>query len=92
MTTKTTTKPVCYVTMTDKFMSGWGMADNKTNKLIFECDSYSQARIVADNASKRSEMKYINICSNRPYYNKDRYYAQTKTIEDYGTWYKDGAF
>jgi len=22
-----------YVTMTDKFMSGWGMAANKTNKL-----------------------------------------------------------
>ena len=32
-----------YVTMTDKFMSGWGYAAGKTNKLIIECADIAQA-------------------------------------------------
>ena len=55
-----------YVSMTDKFLSGWGMADHKTNKLVIECDSYDEALIVEQNAKNRSEMKYINICFNKP--------------------------
>ena len=41
-----------YVTMTDKFMSGWGNAANKTNKLIIECDSYQDAELIQKNAEK----------------------------------------
>lgn len=63
----TTTKKI-YVTMTDKFMSGWGMAANKTNKFIIVCDNWEQAEIIERNAKKRSEMKYINICINKPRY------------------------
>jgi hypothetical protein len=62
-----------WVSMTDKFMSGWGKAENKINKYILECDSYEQAEIVRDNAMNRSEMKYINICSSMPRYNSNRY-------------------
>jgi hypothetical protein len=62
-----------WVTMTDKFMSGWGRAENKINKYILECDSYQEAEIVRDNAMNRSEMKYINITSTKPSYNKNRY-------------------
>jgi hypothetical protein len=57
-----------WVTMTDKFMSGWGKAANKTNKLVIECDTYQQAEIIERNARKRSEMKFVNICSNKPRY------------------------
>jgi hypothetical protein len=57
-----------YVTMTDKFMSGWGMARNKTNKYIIVCDTMEQARTAYRNALKRSEMKYVNICHKKPYY------------------------
>jgi hypothetical protein len=57
-----------YVTMTDKFMSGWGEATNKTNKFIIICDSLEQAEKIERNAKKRSEMKYINICINKPRY------------------------
>ena len=39
-----------YVTMTDKFMSGWGYAENKINKLIFICDNYKDAKIVFNNS------------------------------------------
>ena len=55
-----------YVTMTDRFMSGWGMAKGKTNKLIIECDTHEQAEIIKRNALRRSEMRFVNVCSNRP--------------------------
>ena len=79
-----------YVTMTDKFMSGWGKADGRINKLIFICNDYQEAEIVMDNAKARSEMKYINICINAPRYDESRYYAQFKTREDSANWYKQG--
>ena len=45
-----------YVTMTDKFMSGWGMAQGKINKLVLECETYEDAETVYNNACNRSEM------------------------------------
>ena len=83
-----------YVTMTDKFMSGWGHAKNKINKLIITCDNYDEAVIVADNASNRSEMKYINITSRKPCYNPRRYYVSVHghTIGDYKSWFIPGYF
>lgn len=81
-----------YVTMTDKFMSGWGMANGKINKLIFECETMEEAKIVAENAENRSDQKYINICTKKPYYNSSKYYPQIKTKEEYSSWYKPGYF
>ncbi len=81
-----------YVTMTDKFMSGWGMADRKINKLIFECKDYEEAEIVSNNAHNRTDMIYINICTTKPYYSKNRYYAQIKTKDSYNSWYEEGYF
>ena len=60
-----------YVTMTDKFMSGWGMAERKTNKFIVVCENWKQAQTIERNAKKRPEMNYINICSNKPKYGKN---------------------
>lgn len=86
-----------YVTMTDKFMSGWGLADGLINKLIFLCEDYNQAKIVAENAERRTEMKYVNISGARPaYFRKTKgtdyecgnYYVQIKDNSDYSTWYK----
>lgn len=81
-----------YVTMTDKFMSGWGMAKDKINKLIFECETLEEANIVAENARSRSDMKNINICSKKPYYSPKKYFVQIKTKEEYPLWYKKGYF
>ena len=83
-----------YVTMTDKFMSGWGHAMNKINKLVITCDNYDEAVIVADNANNRSEMKYINITSRKPYYNPRYYYVSVHghTIGDYKSWFIPGYF
>ena len=55
-----------YVAMTDKFMSGWGMARGMTNRYVIECDDWSQAEAIEKAAHKRSEMKRIAICLNKP--------------------------
>ena len=81
-----------YVTMTDKFLSGWGKAYGKINKLIFICDSFSDAEIVKNNAEKRGDMKYINISRKKSYYSPSRYFVQEKTKEDYPNWYISGYF
>jgi hypothetical protein len=57
-----------YVTMTDRFMSGWGDARGKINKLVIECDTYAQAGQIERAARQRSEMRRINIRATRPYY------------------------
>lgn len=78
-----------YVTMTDKFMSGWGMAENKINKMIVECETMEQARIIERNAKKRDEMRYINICFKKPSYNKERYLESCKRWDDLGIIWKE---
>lgn len=85
--TQATKQRKYYVTMTDKFMSGWGMAAGKTNKLIIECETYQQAEIIERNARKRPEMKYINICGSRPRIGRN-VYPSWKTWEDMGAIWK----
>lgn len=81
-----------YVTMTDNFMSGWGNAQGKTNKLVFECENMKEAKTVESNAHKRDEMTYVSIRSTKPYYDNNRYMTQFKTKEDYPKWYQENAF
>ena len=35
-----------YVTMIDNFMSGWGMAKGKTNRLVITCETMTEAMTV----------------------------------------------
>ena len=76
-----------YVSMTDKFMSGWGRADNLINKYIVECETYEQAETIERAASKRSEMKYINIRTTKPHYGKG-YLESWKTFDSLGSIWK----
>jgi hypothetical protein len=57
-----------YVTMTDKFMSGWGLAKGRTAKLVIVCDDIAQACEIAAAARRRSEMRRVNVRSSRPSY------------------------
>lgn len=50
-----------YVNMTDKFMSGWGLAHNGNSYYCIQCDTYEQAHAVMKAAEERSEMKRIAI-------------------------------
>ena len=77
-----------YVTMTDKFMSGWGQAKGKINKLVLPCKTIEEAEVVERNARDRSEMIYINIRTSKPYYNPNNYHVSWKGEDDYKTWYR----
>jgi hypothetical protein len=77
-------KNLIYVSMTDKFMSGWGEATNKTNKYIIICENLEQAKAIERNAKKRSEMKYINICFNKPKYNTKQYLCSWRKFSELG--------
>jgi len=82
-----------YVTMNDKFMSNLlSKSAGKTNKLIFLARSYQEAKIVADNAKDRDEMKYINITSTKPSFDPKRFYVQRKSKKVYPNFYRKDAF
>ena len=78
-----------WVSMTDKFMSGWGSAKDKINKLVIGCHNYSEAVIVAENARNRPEMKYVNICLNKPHYPEHSHYVSEhgRDQDDYKSWF-----
>jgi hypothetical protein len=84
---KTTNKKI-YVTMTDKFMSGWGMAENMINKYIIICDTLEEARTIERNAKKRNEMKYINIKRDKPYFNPKKYLLTFENYSELGEIWK----
>lgn len=69
--------------MNDKFMSGWGCAQNKINKLVIECDTWEDAQTIKRNAMKREEMKYISVSSRFPAL-KSYHYLSLKKFEDLG--------
>lgn len=77
--------------MTDTFMSGWGKAAGKINKLVIECDTLEEAEIVAENARNRTDQKHINICSKKPSYGS-RYYVSWKDKSSYPKWFERGFF
>jgi len=76
-----------YVTMTDKFMSGWGPARGKSNKLVISCDTLNEAEVVAENARARSEMKYVNIRSTKPSYPNSHVSRHGRDEGDYESWF-----
>ena len=76
-----------YVTMLDTFMSGWGMAKNKDNIMVVECDSLEDAELIEENAAKRDEMKNIDIWTEMPQYDDDLYVLSIKTFDQLsGPW------
>ena len=78
-----------YVTMTNKFMSGWGKAENKVSKFIVVCETMEQARAIERNAKKRNDMKYINIYFTKPCYNKERYVESVRSYDELGVIWKE---
>jgi len=81
-----------YVSMTDEFLSGWGMAKDKINKLVLECNGYQEALTVASNARHRSEMRDIEILNIKPIYDESKILTSWHTKTDYDRWYKPNQF
>ena len=77
-----------YVTMTDKYMSGWGCAAGKIDKFVVACDSWSDAALIERNAKEREEMMYVSISFNRPYYPKKEYNVTHDSFSELGAIWK----
>lgn len=54
-----------FVSMTDKFMSGWGQAPGRSLYSL-AVRSVEEAERVIDNAGRRSEMRYVRVSSALP--------------------------
>ena len=57
-----------FVTMTDKFISGWGGAKGMEAKLIVACDDEKEAKQIVKAAKKRGDMEGIKVVKNFPNY------------------------
>ena len=79
-----------FVWMTDKFMSGWGQARGKINKLIIRCDTLEQAECIFKNAQMRDEMKNVNYGRKLPYFSENKYKLSFKTWDQLGYVWKTG--
>ena len=55
-----------YVVCVDTFLSEWGKAQNKINRLILPCKDFAEAEVVCDNARGRGDMKSVHIHSEKP--------------------------
>lgn len=50
-----------YVTMTDKFLSGWGESSGKPARYVALCESLEEACVVFENAKARGDQRSIKI-------------------------------
>ena len=55
-----------YVTMIDKFLSGWGLAQGQNARLVIACPDYNKARVIAAAAERRPEMRRVRITGSKP--------------------------
>lgn len=63
-----------FVTMTDKFMSGWGCAANKIAKRVIICPDRQSAELIKDRLiNPKHGMKNVNVTYSLPYYSASRY-------------------
>ena len=76
-----------YVTCIDTFMSGWGKAKGRANRLIFPCDSRQEAEIVYDNALGRTDQQDIIVTQAKPYIEATGYLYQVLTKKDAAPWF-----
>lgn len=49
------------VTGTDRFLSGWGMAQGGLSKCAWACETREQAERKADEVRKRGDVKHVHI-------------------------------
>lgn len=77
-----------YVRMTDKFMSGWGPAKGKKNVLVVACDTLEQAEKIEQAARRRSEMKYVQLCLEKPRSKADTLYTWRHYSDMGGPWHR----
>ena len=73
-----------YVTMTDKFFSGWGKAEGKLAKFVVVCDTLQQAEGIFLAAQNRPEMVAVNYTGIKPRYSSNRYIVSESHVSELG--------
>jgi len=81
-----------YVTMTDKFMSGWGKAQGRTAKYVAVAKNYDEAQTVARNARARGDQKNVSIRSTKPKYDTRNVKVGWMNKKSSKRWYERGGF
>ena len=80
-----------YVVCVDTFLSGWGKAENKINRIILPCKSLDEAEVVRENARGRGDMKSIRIHSSKPQLRRRNFSVwQVMNRKSARAWYKPG--
>ena len=64
-----------YVLCNDKFMSGWGKAENMINTCVIPCDTIEEANKVIDYINSRSDQNRIRIVTDKLRTKKDVLYS-----------------
>jgi len=81
-----------YVTSRDTYMSGWGPAKGKNNRLIFAAFDKGQIKNLKRNMRNRGDQDQIKVHKGIPKLDFERDYIQSKglgTKERYEKWYED---
>ena len=82
-----------YITVEDRFMSGWGLSKDRINILIFECETEDEADIVYENCNARSDFGLVQIYIDiKPFFDERLYYVQDKDKSIYPLFYEEGYF
>jgi len=84
-----------YVSMVDRFLSGWGQASSRKALFIYGARSYDEAMIIADNARARTDQSNVRIHHGKPrVHDPTRYRFEFVDPADkgYTRWYKAGGF
>lgn len=79
------------VMMTDNFMSGWGLADNKINKYIICCSTIEQANQIMLVAERKECMSGNIIVLDLPKrLINDKYLLSIENYDDLGSIWTEG--
>lgn len=78
----TITEGMAFVTMTDKFLSGWGCAEGKIAKRVIVCNNFQEDYTLASRIYPRHGMTYVNVKRELPYYSPSRYVVSYDKYSD----------
>ena len=62
-----------YVWATDKFLSGWGVAEGKIHKQVAVCDNWDEADKIIAGFTKSNDFKSVGYSTKKPSWNQSRY-------------------
>lgn len=75
-----------YVTATDRFLSGWGGATGKTQKIVVLCNDIEQARRVERNMKKDRTLGNVIRKDKKPSYSSTKYSVSWKKASECPLW------